>query len=244
VSVQPDGLLGCGDKHGPRLGVDGDLHVPGLGFQHGDKTVTATPTIGDLIVVVTVSTGVTTSAVTDNSSGTYVQAGAGTTQTAVWVRNGLITAATSTIFTATQTSSTGGGLEVFSLSGMSRVGSAAVENTGNATSITAGTTPTITMSGTADTTNPLVGVLKNLDTPTSNMTPPASWTESVDTGYLVPQVGVETVFINSGFASNTVTWGSVTATTAFVSLAELDSGVLGFRNKAKFDPIPFMQRSW
>src|SRR5215472_6834494 len=99
----------------------------------GNKTVTATPALGDLIVVIAPATGVATTGVTDNNTdglGTYTKIGSSFTgfstagDLSVWVRNALVGSASSTIFTAAQGSSTGGGLDVLRVSGMSRTGSA------------------------------------------------------------------------------------------------------------------------
>ena len=73
----------------------------------GTKTVTATPAVGDLIVIVTANSGSTGTgfAPTDNnSSGTYTLVNTSVKATSadtmqMWVRNALITSATSTVFT-------------------------------------------------------------------------------------------------------------------------------------------------
>ena len=86
--------------------------------------------------------------VTDNNSaGTYTQVdtdrtGFSTTGVlTVWVRTALITAASSTIFTAAQVGSTGGGLHVYRLSGMTLLGASAVRSSGGQSTGTSGTTP-------------------------------------------------------------------------------------------------------
>ena len=89
----------------------------------GNTTVVAAPTVSDLIVVVTGTTGVAggTTAVSDNQTpaGTYTKLGSDFTgfsttgHLSAWVRNFLIGSNASTTFTATQASSTGGGLAVY-----------------------------------------------------------------------------------------------------------------------------------
>ena len=213
----------------------------------GNKTITATPTAGDLIVIITAATGVTgpvgALSVSDNNTdnrGTYSKINATFTGFStnggldIWIRNALIGSASSTIFTATQTSSTGGGLVIYRITGMSIVGQGAVRGAGGQSAGTLGTTPApvllrrvgTTYSGTqaALTGNVVVGAVAN---GASAMTPPASFTEAPtpDLSYSVPATGLETVFANSGITASTITWGGTSAT-AFASMAvELDASV-------------------
>jgi hypothetical protein len=215
----------------------------------GNKTITATPTAGDLIVIIAAATGVAGTvgalSISDNNSdglGTYTKINSTFTgfSTAggldIWIRNALIGSATSTVFTATQTSSTGGGLVIYRITGMSIVGQGAVRGAGGQSTGTAGTTPApvllrrvgTTYSGTqaALTGNPIVGAIANGTSP-AGLTPPASFTEAPtpDLGYSTPPTGLETVFVNSGITASTITWGG-TSLTAFASMVvELDASV-------------------
>lgn len=197
----------------------------------GNKTVTGTPAVGDLIVVITGATGVATSAVTDNAGGTYTQVG--TTRTGfsttgnlqMWIRDSFITAASSTIFTATQASSTGGGLVVLRVSGMLRTGANAARQTSGQSAGTAATTPAPVFPGVALTGNPVIGAVANGATAAS-MTAPASFTEDMDLGYSTPSAGLETVHRDSGHTSATVTWGSTSATAFASYILELDTTAL------------------
>lgn len=194
----------------------------------GNKTLTATPVLYDLIVIVVASTGVATTAVTDNNSdgnGTYTQIGASDYtgfSTAghlnMWVRNALVGSATSTIFTVTQTSSTGGGLDVYRISGMSQVGTAAVRSYGGQSTGTASTAPAPVLSSTPLTTSPVItAVASGTDPPA--LTAPSGFTATVtNAGYTVPTTGLDTTFASSGITSATVTWGTNSAT-AFASMA-------------------------
>jgi len=67
----------------------------------GNKTITATPTAGDLIVIVAPATGVATSSVTDDKAGgTYAKISSSFTgfstagDLSIWIRNALITTGT------------------------------------------------------------------------------------------------------------------------------------------------------
>src|SRR5262245_29244760 len=100
----------------------------------GTHTVTATPAANDLIVIITASSGNTASiGPTDNNAdgkGTYtltetaVKATSADTMQA-WIRNALIGSATSTIFTHAPGTSTGGGLGVLKITGMTKSGGSA-----------------------------------------------------------------------------------------------------------------------
>ena len=211
----------------------------------GNKTVTATPSVGDLIVVFAASTGLAggTTNVSDNNTGasTYTQVNTdftGFSTTGVltaWIRNALITSATSTIFTASQAGSSGGGLLVYRVSGMSIVGVGAVRGSGGQSSGGAGTAPApvllrrigTTFSGTqaALTGNACVAAVCNGTNSTTTTAPPTGWSESFDNGYTSPATGFEVCFRNSGETNSTLTFTANSAS-AFASLAlELDTSV-------------------
>lgn len=201
----------------------------------GNKTVAATPAVGDLIVVIAATSGIAggTTNVSDNNSdglGSYTQVdsdrtGFSTTGVlTVWVRNGLIGSASSTTFTATQASSTGGGLTVFRVSGMTRTGPLAVRGTGGQSSGTAATTPAPVLSLTPLTGNPVIGAVANGTSP-ATLIPRSSpaYSEASDLGYATPTTGLESMSVDSGETSATITWGGTSAT-AFASVAvELDT---------------------
>ena len=189
----------------------------------GNTTVVATPAVGDLIVVFAASSGVATTAITDTAGGTYVQVdsnrtGFSTTGTLnAWVRTAAIASAVSTTWTATQTSSTGGGLTVFSVSGMSVFGASAVRSSGGQSTGTAVTTPAPVLSATPLTSNPVLVAIANGTSP-ATMTPRTGYTESTDVGYITPATGLEASFIASGETIATLTQGS-TSGTVFASIA-------------------------
>ena len=100
----------------------------------GNKTVTATPAVDDLVVVVAGASSMAVGddiSVSDNGAGgTYTRItraiGGGTAgMLDIWIRNGLVSSAVSTIYTATITGDTGGGLTVLKVTGMLRTGSEA-----------------------------------------------------------------------------------------------------------------------
>lgn len=190
----------------------------------GNKTVTATPADGDLIVVVagcTLAGG--TTAVTDNDGGTYTLVDSDRTgfSTAgvlnVFVRDALITTPASTIFTAAQAGSTGGGLHVYRLSGMTLVGAAAVRSNGGQSSGTAGTTPAPALNQAPHARNPiLIAVAAGANA--AVMVPRAGYAEGADSGYNTPATGMGSAVLDSGENETTLTFGGTTSTT-FASVA-------------------------
>lgn len=187
----------------------------------GNKTVTATPAVNDLIVVIHGMSGWASadiSTITDNNSdgrGTYSRLGTATaplsngggTACALWVsiRDALIGSASSTIFTATVSGDTGGGLTVLRFSGMTRVGLQAVRQRigeNNATE----NPPTITFGATTLTGNPVILAVMGEDNPAA-LTPPTGFTEADDTGWATPTTGVEVCWDDAG---NTATLFSFT----------------------------------
>lgn len=186
----------------------------------GNKTVVATPAANDLIVVVHGMSGWASgddSTITDNNAGgggTYTKLGTasaplstgGGTNGALWisVRNGLVSSATSTTFTATNTGDTGGGLTVMRFSGMSRVGSQAIKQSKGESTQTE-SPPVITFNSTSDINNPIVLAVMNEDNPPA-VTPPTGFTEAVDTGWATPTTGIEVCWDDAGNALTMFAW--------------------------------------
>jgi hypothetical protein len=134
-------------------------------------------------------------------------------------------AASSEDLTVDVTGDDGTGCIIFvvGVSGMHRVGAAAVRQTAEANGAT-GTTPAVTFASAVLTDNPTIGWLGNATNP-AGMTPPTSWTEPIpDTGFATPTIGGEEVARNSGFTGTTVTWGSTSSTHGEV-MVELDASV-------------------
>lgn len=198
----------------------------------GAKTVTATPAVGDLILIFVVVSGDSTFGppTDNNSSGAYTQIGSnfkgGNIYGAWYVRDALIPAASSTIFTLPNPGAdTGGGLAVVKITGMTKAGGSAVRQSKAASNGSAGTTPaTGNWSSAKLTTNPVVGAVINDANPAA-MTPTTSYSELLDTGYTTPTVGVEIQKIDSGDTTNTMTWGNISGGWACMGV-ELDATTL------------------
>lgn len=194
----------------------------------GSKTVTATPAVGDLIVVVASSSGLaggTTAVTDDNSSGTYTQVdsdrtGFSTTGVlTVWVRNQLIAAASSTIFSIAQAGSTGGGGVVLRVAGIRFVGASAVRSNGGQSTGGAGTTPAPNLSTTPLIDNVIITAVSN-GSNGAGITPRSSpaYSETEPGGYNTPATGLSVCWLNSGETASNITYGGTSAT-AFASMA-------------------------
>ena len=201
----------------------------------GNKTSSAVATLLDLYVVVCAASGTsaanadTTSVTDDNTDGlgTYTLIvetdNTQTTRLKIFVRNALVQAAVTTVVTANQANSNGGGLAVFRVTGMQRAGAGAVVKS-KAASFAAAGTPAATFGSAVNTANATCGGLWNGTSP-ATVTEPTGWTEQVDLGYSTPTTGLETIRRDSGFSGTTVTWGSTSATAGAVALIELDATV-------------------
>jgi hypothetical protein len=194
----------------------------------GNKTVTATPTLNDLIVIVAGATSATTPtiSVADNGTGgTYTEivsaSGGGTGGLIkIFIRNNLVSSAVSTIYTATIASDSGGGLDVFNVSGMTRTGaSAARQSVGESTQTES--PPTITFSQAPLTANACIAGILGEDSPPA-LTAPTSWTEASDVGYATPTTGLWTGFRSSGETGTTISWTGGALTDHCEVIVELD----------------------
>lgn len=194
----------------------------------GAKTVTASPAAGDLILIFVVISGDSThSAPTDNQSGTYTiigsQINVGSAIYGAWyVRDALVPAGSSTIFTLSNPGAdTGGGLAVVKITGMAKAGSSAVRQSKSGSGGDGTTPATGSWSSAKLTSNPVVGAAINGANPAA-LTPTTSYSELLDTGYSTPAVGVEIQKIDSGDTSSTMTWGNTSLGWACMGV-ELDS---------------------
>lgn len=199
----------------------------------GSHTVTATPSAGDLVVIICANTGITTNpTVSDNNSdglGAYTQIVGALKATSadkafIYIRNARVGSATSTVFTVTGASSTGGGLCVLALSNIDVTGSTAARSNGKQENQAATGTPAPVLSNTPLSRNIIIGAVFNASNP-AGMTPRGTptYTERADVGFNSPTTGLEVMTINSGETSATIQWGGTSAS-AFASMAvEIDA---------------------
>lgn len=196
----------------------------------GTHTVTATPAVGDLIVIITASTGNTSAATpTDDQGGTYVRVATSVKATSadtlgIHIRTSLISSAVSTVFTHAPGTSTGGGLVVLKVTGMTQTGSAAARSTG-VQSNQGIAIPSPVLNNTPLSSNPIIGAFFNAANP-ATVTQRTGYAEHVDIGYASPTTGLETMSLDSGETSATIAWGS-SETTFCDAAVELDSSAGG-----------------
>lgn len=200
---------------------------------NGTKTVTATPAVGDLIVIITAHSGNTSDATpTDNNPdglGVYTRidgalGASSADKMNVHIRNSLIGSASSTVFTHAPGASSGGGLVVLKVTGMSRVGASAARQSAKQENQAGGATPTPVFGVAVLTTNPVIGAVGNGTNP-ATMTPRGSpaYTERNDNGYNTPTRGLESMSIDSGETATSIAWGSSSASAFAALVLELDA---------------------
>lgn len=201
-----------------------------LNTNSGTKTLsTGTLVLNDLLVVVTIQSGSNVEqAPTDNNSdgkGTYSLAASITWSTdkvvQVWVRNALIGNTTSCTVSHTPGVTTGGGVSLLRISGMSRSGISAVRQRGSAIGNSA-TTPTVGLGSAILTENPVVGSV-GYNIGGSGVTAPSGWSENVDSGYATPTTGLEIASRASGETNSSIAWGATVGAGYGVLAVELDT---------------------
>lgn len=199
----------------------------------GEHTVTATPAVGDLIVIAIVyrSSNNTPVAPYDDQGGTYSFIDSDSTgsspaaRLSVYIRDSLISSAVSTVFTQPDqsTDDSGGGLAVVKITGMSLSGTGAVRQSAKGSNNNSSVTPaTGTWTGVKLTANPIIGFLVNRSNP-AGVSPTSGYTELLDTGFNSDVLGLQVQRKNSGDTTDTMTWGSNSASGWAVIGIELDS---------------------
>lgn len=201
------------------------LATPTWNTTGGSTTNTGTPALDDLLVVIAASSGLAggTTAVTDNnSSGTYTQVDVdrtGFSTTGVltaWVRTALIGSAVSTIVTAAQVGSSGGGLAVLRVKGMQLLGAAAVRSSGGQSTVASGT-PAPVLSALPLALNPIITAVCS-GTNGGGTSVRTGYTDVAITGYNTPATGFDLCYRESGENQDTITWGGA-APSQFASIA-------------------------
>jgi len=202
----------------------------------GTHTVAATPAVGDLIVLVVANSGYTGSVLpTDNNPdahGTYFLINSALKNSSAdllqfYVREARIGVAASTTFTHAPGTTTGGGLGVFKVTGITRSALLAIRQSAVQANQAASGTPTPVFGSAALTTNPVLGAVFNGTSP-ATMTPRSSpaYTEAFDVGYSTPTTGLETMFISSGETGTSIAWGGTSASAFASGVVEIDSSAV------------------
>lgn len=196
----------------------------------GTHTVTATPAVGDVIVIVAADSGYTGvgTPTDDNSSGVYTLVNSALKNTsadilAVFVRTVVVPAAVSTIFSHAAASSTGGGLAVYAINnGITKSGTTAILQSAVQANQSAGTPApvfaAVPTSGNAIITAVFNGT--NLGGVAARSSP--VYTRDADLGYNTPPNGLDVAHIDTGETSATITWGGASASVYSSIAIEID----------------------
>lgn len=198
----------------------------------GTHTVTATPAVNDLIVIVRGATGSTTSTnPTDNNAdgnGTYTKITSALKNTSadlleIYIRNSLVGSATSTVFTEAPGTTTGGGLTVLKVTGMTKTGaSAALQSATQANQAAATPAPAFTNNITSP--NPVIGAVFNASSSTiTNVNLTVGFALANLSGYTTPATGVHVMFNSGGTSGKTITWGAASPSAFCDLIVELDT---------------------
>lgn len=209
----------------------------------GSKTVVATPTLGDMIVVVVAATGVGSGlGVSDNNAdghGGYTQIvssvkSASADQIAAFVRADPVRSGTSTTWTTSgDGASSGGGLAVFRVTGATISGAAFIRQSGSQNNAAAAATPATALgTGAALTTDALLAAVWDTTNAAPTLTvPPGFAASDVNTNYNTPGTGLQITHANSGVTASTITWGtaypSAGSAISFEMRADLGDGKVG-----------------
>jgi hypothetical protein len=191
--------------------------------------------VGDLLVVQAMTTGTIVSAGPGVMTGTgggnltftkiFESNNPGNTKAFyLFVATSLVTSTASAQFTFSCVGdpATGFVFRVWTVTGMSKTGTAAIKQRKEIYDGTPATAPTITFDAACDTNNPTMALLGNNTLP-PGLTPPSGWTEQADTSYSSPGTGTEQIYRNNGFSGSTITWGSNSGTLWEISAVELDT---------------------
>lgn len=149
----------------------------------------------------------------------------------IWIANQLVPASPSAmILTLNLPGGDGGtGANIFalSLSGMTRVGLAAVRQfyTGDE-NIAASTVPSGTLASAPLSTNPMLGFIGNVTGSSPAITPPSGWTDLGRLSYSTPTKSSHVHTRNSGETATTITWGS-SSSAGGLQIVEFDASVPG-----------------
>jgi hypothetical protein len=202
----------------------------------GTKTVTSTPSVGDLIVIITAhSANASATTPTDNNAdgnGTYTQVESRVKSTSadrmqIFIRNSLIGSATSTIFTHAPGTTSGGGLSVVKITGMAAAGAAAKVQSGGADNLTsAAPSMTWTGGGSASGLNPVISAVFNTVNSAGQFTKPTAFdTKVTDLAYTTTANGLGVASDNEGFTGTTVAWTVLTSSACCIVALELAAPV-------------------
>lgn len=218
----------------------------------GTKTVTATPAVGDGVIIFTAHSGNTsTTAPTDDQGGTYslidsTFKNVSADGLAAFVRDSVIPANVSTVFTHAPGTTTGGGLAVLHYTG-GGAGVGAIRQSAKEINKTAAGTPAPVFAATPKSTSAVVGAAF-VSFGSAFLSPRSGYTERVDAAYTTPDANLEIMSRDSGEASATITWGSPAAFAYCTLVIELSVSqaltAAAFANSNSFPGLTVTPVTW
>lgn len=179
----------------------------------GNKTITGTPQVGDLLVVIAGGSGgltVSTNCV-DDQGGTYskvISANRTTTlgELAIYVRNQIVTANVLHTITLSQAVADGGGGVLLGVTNMSATGSSAVRGSGAMSNTAAGVNSAPVLSaGVPLAKNPIISADMVGSSNYSGIR--SGYTQQYQNGYTTPTNTIQVISRDSGETSGTISWG-------------------------------------
>jgi len=127
-------------------------------------------------------------------------------------------------FDCTGDAATGCAFTVFQVTGHNASVPLAQASTG-LSSFGTGATPAVTLAAARNTLNAYMAGAFNVTNP-AGIAQPSGWTETADTGYSTPTIGMETAFRAGGETSATITWGGVSASAGSAYAIEINEASL------------------
>jgi hypothetical protein len=193
----------------------------------GEKTITATPSVDDLIIIIGCHSGNGYAAPTDDQGGTYTEAVRAAREVSgkeqgIWIRNSLVSSAVSTIYSQGAGTTGGGGMVILRITGMTRTGANAMRQVAESNNITSALIPTTSFASAVLHESIVIGAVNNNLNP-ATLTPPPLYAEAADLGFNIPTTGLEVVWRNTGETGTTITWGNASTTHTSIVLLELDT---------------------
>jgi len=218
----------------------------------GSKSVTATPSVGDGILIITAHTGNTsTTAPTDDHGGTYSLVNStfknvSADTLAVFVRTSAIASNVSTVFTHAPGTTTGGGIVVLRYTG-SGAGLGAIRQSAKEINQTAAGTPAPVFASGPRSTSAIVGAAF-VSFGSAFLSPRSGYTERADVAYSTPDANLEVMSRDSGEVSTTITWGAPSAFAWGTIVVEISVSqaltVAAFTNSNSFGSLTIQPVTW
>lgn len=202
----------------------------------GTKTMAFGASVGDRIIVATFASGNTaTTAPTDNNAdgnGSYTLIASALKNGSadimcVFTRNSAIGNAGLTTVSHAPGTTSGGGIEVWKVLNTTKTGTATILNSATQANQSSGTTPAPAFGAAPASTSPIISWVFDGTNSSARVAPRTNYNMGGHDHYGTPATGFDSIMLQSGESSATITWGG-TVGSAYSSLAiEVDGSVSG-----------------